>query len=286
MADSSSTQEQNSCGEIGTCATCRKACALLRSGNTHQHGPRNKPCPGSGKPPAAGSRRPAPPRSTPRDASPANSLDTSTQVLITPHASDYSAPIDHPKRGAPLLKRIPRGARQEAGNMLQRLLVDVVRQEDDTVSWTRLLGFTSACLVVPGRGGKSRNFTTLVNRQIRSYDGPVGVTMGADQGRATKFRSVATDNDSEAAKRASAKLEEGDVRGAIRILASKDTVRPSTTPLLQACELCTPPHQQISVLHPLHLSRLCRPHLWMLGPPSCLFPMAQREGQMAYDPSI
>ena len=53
MADSSSTQEQTSCGEIGTCATCRKACALLRSGNTHQHGPRNKPCPGSGKPPCS-----------------------------------------------------------------------------------------------------------------------------------------------------------------------------------------------------------------------------------------
>ena len=35
-----------------------------------------------------------------------------------------------------------------------------------------------------------------------------------------------TDNDEEAAKRASAKLEEGDVRGAIRILASKDTVAP------------------------------------------------------------
>ena len=142
--------------------------------------------------------------------------------------------------------------------MLQRLLVDVVRQEDDTVSWTRLLGFTSACLVVPGRGGKSRNFTTLVNRQIRSYDGPVGVTMGADQGRATKFRSVATDNDSEAAKRASAKLEEGDVRGAIRILASKDTVAPvndATVASLRALhpsaptDLRPPPTSSVAPLH-------------------------------------
>jgi len=189
MADGGSAHDlQTGGGEVGTCTSCRKSCALLRSGNTHQHGPRHKPCSGSGKAPAAGSRRPAPLRSVQRDASPSSSLDISSQVPLTLSASDDSAPIDHPRRAAPILKRIPRGARPEAANVLQRLLGSVVGHASDIANWTRLLGFASACLVQPGRGGKSRNFTTLVNRQIRAYDGHGDVGVGADQGRARNNR--------------------------------------------------------------------------------------------------
>ena len=228
-------------GEIGFCAQCQKSCALLRSGLVHQHGPRGKPCSGSGREAAPGSRRPAPLRANLRDTSPSSSQDNSSQDFFMTARNDGSTdtgrPISHPRRNIPILKRIPRGARTEAATALQQLLSDVVKDANNIVTWERLLGFAPACLAQPGRGGKSRNLTTLVNRQIRAYDGHTDIGIGIDKANVRKIRRVTVNDDAEAAKRASTKLEEGDVRGAVCILSSKDTVAPvniSTTASLRA----------------------------------------------------
>ena len=126
--------------ELGTCSICRKSCALLKSGLIHQHGPRTKPCLGSGKRPLAGSRRPAPKPSAevqhvPSTLAPDNDSpnDSSSQDLFVsfhtppPQASS----IGHPVRRAPILRRIPKGARPEASRVLGGLLREIVKDVED-----------------------------------------------------------------------------------------------------------------------------------------------------------
>ena len=231
-------------GEIGDCAHCRKSCALLRSGLIHQHGPRKNPCSGSGREAAPGSRRPASLRTNLRESLlPSSSQDNSAQDLFptSNDTSDAGKPIGHPSRHVPILKRIPRGARTEAANTLQQLLNNVVDDVSNNRSWTRLFGFAPTCLAQPGRGGKSRNLTTLVNRQIRAYDAQTDIDVGVDRGKVKKIRRAAVDENTEAAKRASAKLEEGDVKGAIRILTSKDKVAPVNEATAASLRVLHPP---------------------------------------------
>ena len=99
--------EVSAVGSVGACVHCRKNCALVRSGFVHQHGPRGKPCPGSGQLPVQGSRRPALPRVGPRDASPSTSdgnLSSSSQDQFESFQAPRSPAVDavtvadHPPR--------------------------------------------------------------------------------------------------------------------------------------------------------------------------------------------
>jgi len=141
----------------------------------------------------------------------------------------------------PTLKRIPRGARAEAAKTLQGLLRGVKNDVSNEAAWWRLLAFAPTCLAQPGRGGKSRNLTTMVLRQVRAFAlQSTSVPDRVGGGSRPKRRKVG-DEDAEAARRASAKLEDGDVRGAIRILSSKDTVAPMNDATAASLRLLHPP---------------------------------------------
>src|SRR6476469_6814565 len=85
-------------------------------------------------------------------------------------------------------------------------------------------GFLSGCLVCPNRGGHSRNLTTLVVQQIQRYDSGAKnepkTTGGGKRNRKQKI------GDEAVAKRASAKLEDGDIKGTLRVLTSNDSLAP------------------------------------------------------------
>ena len=69
-----------------------------------------------------------------------------------------------------MLKRIPKGARSAAANLLLKLIRDVLQHLLLTSSWSKLLGISLACLAKPSRGGKSRNLTKQIVKQIFYYE--------------------------------------------------------------------------------------------------------------------
>ena len=179
--------------DSGTCPICRKTCAVVGStGLLHAHGPRGQQCPGSRKPRAPGSRphssgssfsaQPGAGSQSQRPTSPPNSLDESSADLFSSfQASPVSAaappahvPIGHPSIDVPILKRIPKGARPEASRVLLGLLRDIERDSEDSASWTRLFDFAPTCLRQPGHGGKSRNLTTSIKKQIQAFQSGTG----------------------------------------------------------------------------------------------------------------
>ena len=150
---------------------------------------------------------------------------TPTRQLPSVPASIVSV-VSHPCcNNGDILKRIPKGARSAAANLLSKLIRDVLQHPLSTPSGSKLLGFPSACLAKPSRGGKSRNLTTQIFKQISQYDQGVAElpseSISFNHPHRTNPPEKKT-HDEAIARLASVKFEDGDVKGAVRLLCSDD----------------------------------------------------------------
>ena len=138
---------------------------------------------------------------------------------------------------------MPKASRGEAGKKFATIL-DAVVGKNDHASWVRLLYFSTRCLGRPDRGGRRRSLATAVNRQLREEaDPPPGLGP-------TPRRGLFSPDDSlkYLAARVSAKLEEGDFKGAVRLASSDDTLAPMNDATFQALqEKHSPPHPDTSI---------------------------------------
>ena len=166
------SQEANK--KCGTCRVCFATRQLhMKDGTVHKHGPRNKPCSGSHQPPLSDSVqiRQSTSATATAAAGSASPEDTTRAPQLSPVSASSATAIGHPLcNNSSLLKRIPKGARPAAANLLLKLIRDVLQHPLLTSSWSKLLGFSSACLAKPSRGGKSRNLTTQTVKQIFQYE--------------------------------------------------------------------------------------------------------------------
>ena len=123
-----------------------------------------------------------------------------------------------------ILKRIPKGARPAVANLLQKLIRDVLQHPTSSASWSKLLGFPAACLARPHRTRKSgsQNLTTQIVTQVRQYE--LGEEMDSELPifQPPRPEKPSKTYDETLAKMAAAKLEDGDVKGAVRLLCSDD----------------------------------------------------------------
>ena len=159
------SQEANK--KCGTCRVCFATRQLhMKDGTVHSHGPRGKPCSGSHQPPLADSVQIRQSTSaTDAAAAPASLEDTTPTRQLPPVPVSTATAVNHPRcNNNSILKRIPTGARPAAANLLSKLILDVLLHPLSTSSWSKFLGFSSACLVKPSRGGKSRNKPDYTDR--------------------------------------------------------------------------------------------------------------------------
>ena len=112
---------------------------------------------------------------------------------------------------------------------------------EEPKAWKNLLEF-GGCLSLPQRGGAQRNFTSAVIKQIDKCEAglPSRTTPSQDTDQTEPARGARRSArrqlcpEEAAAARASAKLDAGDVRGAVRHLCSDETIAPhDATTLLQ-----------------------------------------------------
>ena len=228
------SQEANK--KSGTCSVCFATRQLHnKDGTIHRHGPRNNPCTGSHQLPLSHTVQTQKTIAASQLVQPLVSLHSHRSNVAEsgpscctsgsrPTISDTGPPssgdiIEHPVQCASVLKRIPKNARVHVGNLLLKLINDVLQHPSSSVSWSRLLGFPSACLIKPSRGGKSRNLTNEIIKLVQKYEsgidqGPALLTQRFAQHRSTK------NPEQQIAAMAAAKLEDGDVKGAVRLLCS------------------------------------------------------------------
>jgi len=147
-----------------------------------------------------------------------------------------------------VLPRIPKGARQRAASEFEQRLRAVVATPDNLTTWSNLFGFATL-LGQPERGGSGRNLTSQVIKQLngRSNYLPIPQERSAIP-KSTAARKQAMSDDERAAKRASSKLQDGDIRGAVRCITSSDKLAPLTDDnyaILKAKHPPAPPDRRI-----------------------------------------
>ncbi len=233
-----------STSQTATCPVCKRAglCVVNTTGLLRQHGPRGKECAGSHSRPVPGSLQQQATKSSTQlhkskpaisqtstasvpatPATPASpAVDAQTQPNTAPSAPLLTDIVKHPAHNPQILKRIPKGARPAVSNLLQKLIQNVLQHPTSAASWSTLFGFSAACLAKPGRGGRSRNLTTSIVKQVRQYEtGSCEAVMSSRPRTAQRTKHLKSDDEVIAAI-ASAKLEDGDVKGAVRLLCSED----------------------------------------------------------------
>jgi hypothetical protein len=225
-------------GPANACCVCGAVVKIVASTGLlyrHGHGHGRPPCAGSGHPPQA----PPPP-----------TLDASADLFEedpVPVGRVVTHVFTLEVLSRATLRRIPRGARQRAAQTLDSRLRALLAAPADQTRWQEVLRFAD-CLSQPLRGGRRHNLTTQLLAQFdRAAKGlsptPPGSSDSCPHPRRGKQGSskMGRGEDDLAAYRASAKLQEGDIKGAVRCLTSEETLAPSTAATLQALHAKHPP---------------------------------------------
>ena len=217
-----------------SCPVCLRSIAVTNAGLIRQHGPVASRCPGSRRPPSLLASAPTAVLQPPHQQPPA----AESQVE---HLSPV--PVLPPRPSGKAIKHLPKVSREYAAGKFAAILGAVVDKNDHT-SWVRLLRFSSRCLRHPERGGGRQSLASAVNRQLKEeVDPPPTVSLSP----ATK-RPLLGDPDAQLAARVSAKLEEGDFKGAVRLASSEDTLAPLNVATLEALKGKHPPPHPDSII--------------------------------------
>ena len=209
----------------GACSTCFAVRQLhLKDGTVHQHGPRGNPCPGSKKPPlvkaAISSSQPVPLSSS---STVSSASENNSALLNSP--ADTSSSFSHPSLDGPLVKHIPKSARHACSVALSTILKRISRSSIDLSAWSDLLNFGNTILRKPARGGKRQNLTSLIKKRLEGTSD--SLTHVID-----KIRSSNRSDSAFLSAAVTAKVEDGNIKAAIRLLCSEDKPAPDTTDTL------------------------------------------------------
>ena len=199
--------------------SCDPTVAPYKDGLVNGHGPRDNLCPGSNMPPLGviNNATAAPP--------PYSQVSDSQSVPISATANVASAspqsvtwfPAD-----LPLIKHIPKSARPTCAAHLAKLLRQVTAQLSRVNHWFAVLQVYSP---VPKRGGKRHNLVSVVKKRTSAFpELPM-------PDHSTTYHKTKSDARL-LAQAVSSKLEDGNLKTAIRILSSDDgPVKPSADSL-------------------------------------------------------
>lgn len=123
------------------------------------------------------------------------------------------------KRHSRRLNQIPKGARASAADKLSKL-IDLCLVNNDMASWRNLFLFSYTSLIVPDRDSNT-SLTSAVKKNILSDQ------LRAQPSAQKQNRHADTTNlTSSLSKRIEAKVADGDVKNAFRLLTSEDSLAP------------------------------------------------------------
>jgi hypothetical protein len=206
----------------GVCSVCKAIRQLhLKDNTVHHHGPRSNPCPGSGKPPlipplpASGLAVHHQPSEISAGSSPSTDISVSTPVVIAGGSSfSYTRPASH------LIKHIPHSARHSCCSHFSTVIRSVINSPDNLESWRNLLESAGKLLSIPPRTGKRHNLANLIKARISAF--PDICTQDSKSRVKSSSHRARKDTDSRLAAAVSAKIEDGNLKSAIRLLCSDD----------------------------------------------------------------
>ena len=145
-------------------------------------------------------------------------------------ASDIATEIASLKQRCRLLPLIPKGARIAVADALARCINDVVTQGTDT-AWRKLMRFGYVTLTIRNNEKKKRVSLATQVRNNLSQDENFNPPIPARKRRAQNKQNRQP-NTTKLLRRVSGKLTDGDLRGALRLLASDDSFATPTVDVI------------------------------------------------------
>ncbi len=149
------------------------------------------------------------------------SISTLASIANISNAEGSAQPsVSHPTYTGPIIKHIPRSARQHIAAELSTVLSHICSKPDDVSNWSTLLEFGSVMLRAPPRAGRRHNLASVLNKRSvfstqtaslppqQTADHQPRKKMSGDQSLATAVMS---------------KIEDGNIKAAIRIITSGDS---------------------------------------------------------------
>lgn len=136
------------------------------------------------------------------------------------------------------LRRCPKGARQDLAVSLTNVIRQVVNQNNE-VAWNNLLLFPYATLRIPSKSENITNLTAFVRQNIKSWNlNEVDIIENITQNRNNNQKGNAI------YKKVEAKLADGDVSGALRLLSSDDCIAPKNEETFKSLQQKHPAHPE------------------------------------------
>ena len=221
------------------CSLCLRCMSLTSAGVMRVHGPVGRRCPGSGKPPRGFSGQ--------RTSVPSGEADQHQGVTPPSRPSVVSLSQGEPAAVQHLpivrvLRRIPKAAREQCSSKLTSILEEVERS-NDVCSWNRLFQFSTSCLRLPHRGNPHQSLASKIKDQLREEAPPLVYGYPS-----LSKRKKPGDPLEGLARQVSRKIEDGDVRGAIRLASSEDTLADFSDNTFTALQAKHPlPHPDCSI---------------------------------------
>jgi Reverse transcriptase (RNA-dependent DNA polymerase) len=238
----------------GVCSHCLTIRQLhLNGGKVHRHGPRNKPCPGSNQSPLDGNSVRAG----------QNKINEAGISQLTGAESNPERPNGaeeelnpeigfHPHLKGPIMKHVCKGARPACSRALTTILQKICDEPGKKEGWLTLLGFAPNILTQPPRAGRRRNISNIIRDRAEAW------TLSQHENDNIDYRNVfsnPTARKTEALLTAvNAKLEEGNIRAAVRILCDQSQPAAPTEDNLRILQQKHPPD-----MHPENLAGLPSP---------------------------
>ncbi len=224
----------------GECSVCHAVRQLhQKDGTVHQHGPRNDRCPGSGKPPAVSYTPPQRSSSTTLTTPPTNitvSQSTVTQPQHQATQQQQQPKLEHPNLSGNIIKHIPRSARPHCAVQLTAAIKKIIAQPEDSTAWSRLLNYGDKLLLAPPRSGRKHNIANTLKKRT------VDATSTAAAHQPPRPRPTARlDEGLALAMAVRSKLEDGNVRAAVRIICSDEKPALNNDATLNALRQRHPP---------------------------------------------
>jgi len=208
----------------GTCSYCYAVASILKDGTVHVHGPHKQPCPGSRKLPL--SDTPAYPLVTPTDSQtiPHTYIPVISSQLPSSNSTSQSLSFDHPSVNFPIIKHIPKSARPACCTALSRILHRISQSPDDLNAWSSLLGFGTCIFARPARGGKRHNLSAVIKKRADDVYHNTTVSSSPLTSFDHQPKLLKSNASASLAARVSSKIEDGNVKAAVRLICSEDNM--------------------------------------------------------------
>lgn len=156
------------------------------------------------------------------------------------------------KECTPILKRIPKGARACVAKELTTILNRIV-QENDLETWMHLFCFSFLVLKLPKKSKHNKNkcLTSLVKENLKLWTEKKNLNLQefiqffntkSDQ-KETRLKSNKNPQKN-LGKKVESKISEGDIKGAIQILTSSETLATKNEETIKILEYKHPPHEK------------------------------------------